>query len=228
MRYRLGEHLSYCEVEDRWIFLDVSQDRYFMLQEALGAAFRTLRAGGHPTKKHIDKLLESGILAHSQDGKHDIRNVEIRIPDRSALELTSPSHSHPSPRMLLEVLAIVLWTRWQLAYRPLSTILANAESWNFNDACMLGSADLAATEDRFAVASAQFRQARRYTPVEPSCLLDSLSLAYFLARRGLAADIVLGVTLRPFAAHCWVQTRNLILNETASDAHAHTPIKVIR
>ncbi|WP_434213483.1 lasso peptide biosynthesis B2 protein [[Pseudomonas] boreopolis] len=57
--------------------------------------------------------------------------------------------------------------------------------------------------------------------------MDSLSLLRFLSRRELPANIVFGVTLAPFAAHCWVQAGDIVLNETLSDANAHTPIRMI-
>ena len=59
------------------------------------------------------------------------------------------------------------------------------------------------------------------------CLLDSIALVRFLARRGLYAQLVFGVTDDPFSAHCWVQAGDLVLNDTVGDVSAHTPIRVI-
>jgi hypothetical protein len=58
-------------------------------------------------------------------------------------------------------------------------------------------------------------------------LLDSLAMVMFLAKRGLHASIVIGVTSAPFSAHCWVQTGDLVLNDTVGNARAFTPIRVI-
>ena len=75
--------------------------------------------------------------------------------------------------------------------------------------------------------AAQFNRARRVVPIDTVCLLDSLALLNFLARRGLFARLVMGVKLNPFAAHCWVQHQDIILNDAFDRAGAFTPILVV-
>jgi len=91
-----------------------------------------------------------------------------------------------------------------------------------NAACSNPSSELGIIK-----AAIQFNNARRYVPVETSCLLDSLSLLRFLSRRRLWANIVFGVALNPFSAHCWIQADDVALNETVSDANVYTPIKMV-
>jgi hypothetical protein len=74
---------------------------------------------------------------------------------------------------------------------------------------------------------AAFRAARRLVPIAPNCLTDSLALAAFMATRGISADLVFGVKLDPFAAHCWLQNRHAILNDGADGVTDFTPIMVI-
>jgi len=52
-------------------------------------------------------------------------------------------------------------------------------------------------------------------------------LVRFLARRRLSASIVFAVTTNPFNAHCWVQSGDLVLNDTVGNAILHTPIRVV-
>jgi len=56
------------------------------------------------------------------------------------------------------------------------------------------------------------------------CLLDALTLMYFLIGRGIRATWVFGVRLEPFRAHCWVQHDNIVLNDTPEHVAAFTPI----
>ena len=49
----------------------------------------------------------------------------------------------------------------------------------------------------------------------------------FLRKRGLDADLVIGVRTYPFHAHCWLQAGSVVLNETLHDAAGHTPIRVL-
>jgi hypothetical protein len=59
------------------------------------------------------------------------------------------------------------------------------------------------------------------------CLPRSIALARVLARYGCRCEVVLGVKLRPFAAHCWVQTEQLVLNESVEEAARYTPILIL-
>ncbi len=82
--------------------------------------------------------------------------------------------------------------------------------------------------NHFAPPAYIFRLARPYIPIKPNCLLDSLALAKFLARRNLYADVVFGVTSDPFSAHCWLQTGTVVVNDSVGNVDTYTPIRVIR
>lgn len=64
-------------------------------------------------------------------------------------------------------------------------------------------------------------------PVETRCLLDSIAIVKFLARRHFHANIVIGVTGDPFSAHCWAQIHDMVLNDTIGNVRSFTPIRVI-
>lgn len=59
------------------------------------------------------------------------------------------------------------------------------------------------------------------------CLFDSLALLEFLSCKGLYPTWVFGVTIEPFQAHCWVQTRGLLLNDTVEAISHYTPIMAV-
>jgi len=73
-----------------------------------------------------------------------------------------------------------------------------------------------------ASTAAEMRAALR-SPAQP---IDAIALDDILLRRGLAATLVFGVRLTPFAAHCWLQTAETILTGTAAEARNFTPILV--
>jgi hypothetical protein len=68
---------------------------------------------------------------------------------------------------------------------------------------------------------------RYFYPREYLCLFDSLALLRFLAQYRFFPQWVFGVKLTPFAAHCWVQDRTLILNDTVENVQKYTPIMAI-
>ncbi|WP_405053681.1 MULTISPECIES: lasso peptide biosynthesis B2 protein [unclassified Sphingobium] len=69
--------------------------------------------------------------------------------------------------------------------------------------------------------------ARALITAENKCLLRSMSLARYLAGRGIDAKLVIGVKLAPFGAHSWVQDNDRILNDRHEIVRIFTPILVI-
>lgn len=72
-----------------------------------------------------------------------------------------------------------------------------------------------------------FAHARLLRTAADRCLPRSLALALRLARHGCQANVVFGVRLAPFAAHCWVQAREEVLNDELEDVLRYTPILVV-
>ncbi|MEO1020428.1 MAG: lasso peptide biosynthesis B2 protein, partial [Pseudomonadota bacterium] len=59
------------------------------------------------------------------------------------------------------------------------------------------------------------------------CLFDSLALLYFLARYEVFPQWVFAVQLKPFRAHCWVQSNSLVVNDVVANVRHYTPIMSI-
>jgi hypothetical protein len=226
MHYRLRENLSFCDVDRHLIFLDTAQDRYFKLTGALEKAMRRFLAHEDVAPALMGSLATARILVETSDPTAHATTVNIQLPTCSAMEQpATTSDRRLSSAIVIEVMATVWSVRHQLKTRVLKTILETASTYRDRKTGAREIAAPAAPEGDLLRANEQFARARRYVPIEPICLLDSLSLLRFLSRRGLPANIVFGVTPEPFAAHCWVQAGEIVLNETLSDANAHTPIR---
>ncbi len=227
MHYRLRENLSYCDVDGQLIFLDVAQDRYFKLTGVLENAMRRFKTHEEVAPTLVNDLVAARILVEAPNLRARAAIADIRRPTCSAIEqLATISAQRIGMPPALEVMAIVWSTRRQLKTRTLKTNLAEASAYRDKNT---GEHEVAtpAAPEILLQATGQFARARRYVPIEPICLLDSLSLLRFLSRRGLSVNIVFGVTPEPFAAHCWAQAGDMVLNETLFDAHAYTPIRVV-
>jgi len=81
--------------------------------------------------------------------------------------------------------------------------------------------------DELESVSLRFRHARALVPIGPTCLQDSLALRDWLGSRQASAAIVFGVKLDPFAAHCWVQSENTVLNDAPDKVREFTPVFVV-
>ena len=60
-----------------------------------------------------------------------------------------------------------------------------------------------------------------------ACLFESLVLLEFLACYGIFPRWIFGVRARPFAAHCWVQQGDVVLNDTLGHLARYTPIMMV-
>lgn len=225
MRYRLRENLSYCDVDGYLIFLDIAQDRYFMLTGSLEKAMRCFQAYGDAAPTLVESLVAARILVETPNQKARAAEANIRRPTCSALEQSvTLTGQRINIAIVFEIMAIIWSTRRQLKTSSLKMNLDKASAYRNRKIGAYEGATPIPDEGKLLQANGQFARARRYVPIEPVCLLDSLSLLRFLSRRGVPANIVIGVAPEPFAAHCWVQVGDMVLNETLSDANAHTPI----
>ena len=224
MSYQLREDLSCCEVDGHVVFLDLAQDRYFKLSSDNEATFRCFLTHRDLPDEQVRKLRKLGILIKG-------RNAAIPTIQRPSLSAFEQSivitESRLGIKVILEVMTIVWSTQRQLKSRALSAVIGDIVSLRCSRSDLHGATRATPSEDGLMSLATEFSHARAYVPIEPSCLLDSLSLVRFLARRGLPASIVFGVTLVPFAAHCWVQAGEIVLNDTLSNANAHTPIRAV-
>jgi len=225
MHVHLRKDLSYCLAGGRIIFLDVRRDCYFRLSHELERKFLSCMKAGAASEADAAALVESNIVTGDPRFAGTTRQLP-GSPSRSALEQPA-STTTLTPGVMADVFCAVVMTRLQLRIRKLYDVLTELAAYRERRAPGAGGA-LSGTEmTRLLEEAALFRRARRYVPVEPRCLLDSLSLTRYLAGRGLHACTVFGVIGDPFAAHCWVQAEDLALNETVGDAESFAPILAI-
>lgn len=228
MHYQLRRDLSCCDVDGHMIFLDIVQDRYFKLADPLEKAMRSFLTHEDVASTLLKDLATARILVEAPDQKSRAATASIQRPTRSAIELPTAVAGHRfSPAVVIETMAIIWSTHRHLKTRTLKANLDEASTYRDRKTGSPGAVIPATIEENLLQANRQFAIARRHVPIEPICLLDSLALLRFLSRRGLPTNIVFGVTSEPFTAHCWVQAGDIVLNETLSDANAHTPIRMV-
>jgi hypothetical protein len=226
VEYGLRNDLSYCVVDGHAVFLDVAADKYFELPEQLDKAFVGYASASDRSRAPESMLVERNILVPGGRVFGDASRPAASTPSRSALE-TPEVHSRYAIQALPEVMMTTWRCRHRLVSRSLRDVIDETSRYRARHCPAPPTSPTAAQERQLLRLVDVFHRARRYVPIEPRCLLDSLSLCRFLARRHLTSRIVLGVTNDPFAAHCWVQAGDIVLSDTVGNAMAHTIIKVI-
>lgn len=221
MGYTLRSGLCFGEVDGRHlIFLDVENDRYFQIppswEHDLIDALECGRSG-----PSTQRLLESGVLSLEESADTAWHKRHIEHPTRSLLEQSSRV-LRPSLSVLLEVALLTSWVHVQLRHKPLKHVLNRVISYRDRNV-----AKSKTTKSTLSSSASQFAQARLYVPIDTRCLPDSLALSIFLSRRRLDASVVIAVAADPFAAHAWVQSGEMILNDSLGAAQAYTPILAV-
>jgi len=221
----LNSDISFCELDGRLLFLDIQSDRYFQLSRGLERSLLSYLEAPDDAGVDISGLVKHNLIPPTTTTEYDGAATDIALPSESAVEMPCPDRRVPIGAVR-DVFLMVAMMRWQLKVRRLKSILQALSDYR-NSRTSPPVRNQAELRQYLSEASSAFNRARPYVPIEMSCLIDSLSMVRFLAKRGLHAHLVMGVACDPFSAHAWVQHGPLVLNETVGTAQAHVPIRVI-
>lgn len=195
---------AWCVIDGIAVFLDLPGDRFYRLGEQANARFISERCCP------VDRPVQPPLLP---------------LP----ASWLAPSRQSPAiddGAFRVAGVARALWmqrrTERRLAARSLSSVLLELRSATDRvrglDHLL---SELASREVR------AFEHARLLRTAADRCLPRSIALALCLTRRKCRAFTVLGVKLAPFAAHCWVQWGDSVLNDELEEVKRYTPILVV-
>ncbi|MGD9711856.1 MAG: lasso peptide biosynthesis B2 protein [Thermomicrobiales bacterium] len=202
--------ISYSVCDDRAVFLDVERDRYFCLPSQLNQAFvRTVVDGEAMLSAHVERLRALGIerlVPGDFASRPDIQAIptkEIAPSDRASSMLWASAAQWLVQSRL---------KRWRFA-RLLARERGRTPGPSHN-----------ASDQTLANLHAAFRRASLWMGEADQCLARSIAFRMLAFRLGLAPTLVLGIKLDPFAAHCWVQMGDCVVNDSLERVRGFTPI----
>lgn len=221
MDYALPPGVSFCLVGDQAIFLDVRHDRYFGLEAHAQSSFLKLvdRLALAPLDTdRLDRLGRTGILAKAPAGAGLQPCPAPAAPTASYWE-----HANVSPRgrQVIGSLLDLGSSRLALRFRSLHGALRHMQTRK----AAVRPAPLAVERIQSVVAA--FQRAALLVSPHNQCLPQSIAVVRALARQQVSADLVLGVKLHPFRAHCWVQAGSSVVNDRVDRVRDFTPILVV-
>jgi len=231
----LQPHVFLCRGKRHWVVLDVQRDQYLCVDrsqfEALGPWLKGWRDATEPDGRAAaaasedasalaNDLLSRGILSERSDHTKDALSTVYPLPT----EEVEPD-TRARSRILTCIHAATFFAASARASRELrrQPFQLTVESVRVRKSRFVGRAGLSQFERARSLVSV-FEGLRLFYPRSYLCLFDSLALIHFLARFGVFPDWVFGVTADPFEAHCWVQSGNVVLNDTVERVAAFTPI----
>ena len=210
--------VSFGLIEGRAIFLDVRSDRYFALPGDLAEPFAdVLSRGGSidPDVPETRRLLATQLFILWENGPA-LRPVDHRPPDRAPEESCRPSFR---PGDFVEAWLLIARAARAIRSTPLHAILATLKTTRVRAGEESDQPDL-------HLLARRFHKARSAVPAPPSCLQDSLALRQWLSRRGYGCTLVLAARLEPFAAHCWIESGGVVLNDAPERIASFVPVGV--
>ena len=225
---RLADNAYVCLADGRLVFSDIRHDRYQCLgrvntQHALhfidGFPSADI-ARPHGTDRELTEcivraLTEAGLLADSESSGKPFTPVRIATPT-SQLRSAGVT-ARPRPDHRLSFLRAAVTASAKLRLQRLQRIVRNVERRKRGDSSPQNCDDVREL-------TAVFHRLRPYYVREYLCRFDSLALLEFLANYRRFPEWVFGVTGEPFAAHCWVQDGDCVLNDTVDYVRRFTPI----
>jgi len=217
--FDLRPGISFCSVGRRLVFLDLGADSYFGLTEEGEAMFRAaLSADAAPDPMTQAVLAGAGILAGPDE--QGVPAAPCRTPQRpriSLLEDRLPAASGPA---VAAAVAQLLAARARLRRVAFGAVVARL-------AARKQRARRDRDQDALPRAMAPLLRAGTVLSQSETCLSRSLVAAERLLGAHLDAELVIGVRAAPFAAHCWVQHGDVLVNDRLDTVRTFTPILVV-
>lgn len=212
MAYGLRFGLTYCVTSGQAVFLDRCQDRYFALshdQTQILACFVRDRE-----RKPETAFLFSANIVTSSPAPEPMAALIVAVP---LTRVHAPEAFSFSLAMTARLLLLERLVAKRLRDKGLAAALGHfraAKSARGSRGRFPSAAAICAR-----IAGADYLRARH-----DHCLTRSLALGELLRAQGFSPTLVLGVSINPFAAHCWLQDEEGLLNERPDMTARYQPI----
>lgn len=214
--------ISFCWVGDDPIFLDLARDRYLALSRDAGQALRRITDGvaaAEGDDGHVGRLVDRDLLVETSGD--DVPHACRSLPEATRSLIDADAAGAVTRRW--SALADVMTARTSLAIFGLARTLERVRRRKR----AVPTSTTVDDEGLGTQLARSFRDADATLGSLDLCVPRSVAMALRAARLGYRCDLVIGVKLRPFAAHCWVQRDHLLVNEQTDVARQFIPILVI-
>jgi hypothetical protein len=212
MPWHLSPESYCCSVAGRTVFLHAGQDRYLLLPAHMQPAFDAWSLTlGAPLPGVLAPLARAGMVLESNAPPPSPISQPVPLPV-SELGRAAPNGWN----------GLSGW-RWT---GPIFRARRELRRLGFRgtlEAVRSAKMALDRPADPRPVAKS-LMAARGYRSIAGDCLVQSIALMKLLHRQQSTAALVIGVTLDPFRAHCWVQHEAMVLNDGIDVVAPFTPI----
>ncbi|MDO6415428.1 lasso peptide biosynthesis B2 protein [Sphingomonas sp. BIUV-7] len=211
MAYTLRDGLHFARTGGRTIFLDAPCNRYFCLSTTAAEAFDAFLAGAFVEEGSV--LLRSGVLVPDRFGFSC--EPAPKIARESLLDHSESDRSRPvDTSCLLYEFAVA---RARITLAPGRALRAMVR----DRILRMPNGEPGGDPQRAAQA---YLRAIRVGASHDQCFAWGLALLRFCRKRSIPVTCIIGVSARPFRAHCWVQSRDHLINDRYDHVRNFEPI----
>ena len=233
--YGLARHVFVCRDEEYIVVLDVKRDRYFALEATKTAALTFLLPGwpapppeqppAEPSAQQAAApLLREGWLVEKSAGSKEATPVQAPLPQADLMEVAGSGAARLRLRTIIAFVAASVFAKFALRFWRFERVVdwvARRKARHSDDGAEFDPERARQLIDAFVRLRVFLFSSRE------ECLHDSLAVLAFLAQHGVFPSWVFGVRARPFEAHCWVQYRGIVCNDTVEQVSSYIPIMVV-
>ena len=222
------------------VLMDIEADRFLALTPLSAAVWSSLASGQaiaelidriaaarglHPER--AEALLMSQLQSWERAELINASQPAVALPQPKALPTMSSAEpstdafrSEPLvPSLVASLFIVELRYRRAIAKLGLARTLASFQGEYGPPAKAQETVIVRTVRNYYAL-----RRAFRQGDEARDCLFRSLALAVVLRRRGVQADLCIGIIDLPFSSHAWVEAHGRVLNETLSNRKRYTII----
>ena len=232
-QYYLPRHVYACSLSGGLVFVDLLRNRYFSIGETESRAIGPYIVN-HPVARNSPvgslsasqsvaaRLLQAGLLQRQDPGLRDFTPADLG--GATALLSIEDVYRDPQPTRdyLLSFALSCLWARVSLRTRSLHAIACSLKRTKAQH----GAASF--DPEKAASLVYVFRRLRPYAFTSlDQCLFHALALTRFLNHHAQFPSWVIGVRLRPWGAHSWVQHNEWVLDTTPEIVREYVPLLAV-
>ncbi|MBB5685014.1 lasso peptide biosynthesis B2 protein [Sphingobium boeckii] len=204
-------HVRVANVQGDLVLLDLATDDYLCLSRHDAApVWPALRAKGSD-----GPVLQELVAAHLMQQVPSTSTPWAASPPSTAVDMPAGVQARVRAGDVAAMAVATLKTLWDLSGRGsrrwLKAVARPAKEASVSDAAV------------FEIAT-RFQHMRCFFPRTGRCFVHSAMLRYVLESHAIGCKWVFGVQTHPFEAHCWVEARGAVLNDSAEHINWYTVI----
>ncbi|OHT21642.1 lasso peptide biosynthesis B2 protein [Edaphosphingomonas haloaromaticamans] len=217
--FEVSPDITFCGIDGRIIALDLEADRYWALPATLGhMVYLAISERGDTSALPVDLLAALRRQFNGHRGLFDEpKRLFVKRPARH-LDLAPVERERNGGLAFAAVASATIFARWLIRQKGIRAAVRHPLKYR--------SADPPKSQwDEIRSTVRAFNKWRGLVPIERRCLVDSLALQLMLAKEGLPVPLVIGVQANPFAAHCWLQSDDVVIDNELDAVRWFAPLR---